>query len=62
MDELFVRCDKSRSGQIKKSRFLMKLAKYQFKLPNQLLLNILRDIQLDQNDKSKDAILIYTNL
>ena len=28
MDELFVRCDKTRSGQIKKSRFLMKLAKY----------------------------------
>jgi hypothetical protein len=32
------------------------------RLPNQFLLNLLKDMQLDKNDTSAQAILGYTNL
>lgn len=58
----FLRCDKDRSGQVRKDIFLQKLAKYNINLPSQFLSSLLEDIAIDPKDFSPDAILVYKYL
>jgi Ca2+-binding EF-hand superfamily protein len=60
--DAFLRCDHERTGQVKKIDFLESLSENNIRLPKSLLTNVLEDMQLNRNDTSDDAVLIYKNL
>ena len=63
MESCFLKCDKNRQGQVTRRNFILKLAKNNVKIPQNLLNNILSDIQLNSTEEPKDeTILVYKHL
>ena len=59
----FLKCDKHRTGQTSRKKFILKLAKNNVRVPEHLLNNLLLDMQLNPGEWPNDeTILVYKSL